>query len=108
MRVITDSFTLWLDLNRFFYPYSRYLKGRVAEVKSRIVGSLRFPMDERAVAHVVDRIFSEEPVSYHWLREFYRVYDPRFLEEHVRVRVKMVLEEIQREKARGAQGSRKG
>ena len=39
---------------------------------------------------------------------FSPVYDHRFLEEHFRVRVKMVLEEIQKEKARGAQGSRKG
>jgi hypothetical protein len=74
-----------------------YLEEIPGVVRERVMASMRFPVRHGAVKYIVDRFFTHQRVSHNWLRKFYKISDPSFLVQHVRIRVKMVLMELQRD-----------
>lgn len=66
-------------------------------VKKKVEETIRFPDLRPAVGYVVDRIFHGEDVSDSWLKNNYGVRDSKFFTDHVRIRVKMALVDMQRD-----------
>jgi hypothetical protein len=74
-----------------------YLEEVPDVVRKRVMTTMRFQVHYGAVKYVVDRFFAQQRVSRNWLRKFYKISNPDFLIEHVRIRVKIVLMDLQRD-----------
>lgn len=65
-------------------------------IRKEVLGGLRFygTNVHGAVKYILDRVFNDEPVVETWLKIHYGIDNPVFLEEHVRVRIKMALYDL--------------
>jgi hypothetical protein len=78
-----------LEAGVFMSELPGTLKARIKESNR-----LRFPLLGDAIAYIADSILARKRVVFSYLRREFRVADPLFLIDHVKVRLRMELHEI--------------